>query len=654
MCGGAILIDYRHELNDEQFHAVVSGGGPTMILAAAGSGKTRTMVYRVAYLLEQGVPPERILLITFTKKAAQEMLSRVESLCHIDVSGLWGGTFHHIGNIFLRKYGHLLAYQKNFTILDEQDANRLMDVCAKEKGMYETHDHFPKGEVLRSVLSYSINSGLSFAEVVQNKYAHLLSLKDDMASIAKEYARRKHALNLMDFDDLLLCWRDLLANHQDIRTEYAEQFLHILVDEYQDTNALQAEIIDMLASVHRNLMVVGDDFQSIYAFRGADFQNMLYFSDRYPDVRTYSLNTNYRSTPEIVKLASRSIEHNTMQFKKSLRSARSHGKRPHVITAFDSGEQAKFVAERIQRYLHDGVPAEEISVLYRAHHHAMELQVELRKQRIPFIVRSGLSFFEYAHVKDVIAYLRILVNPTDEPSWKRILELYKGVGPKASHAVWNYLSAHDDPLAATQTDEFLGLSKGKAKKALAEIQKTIQHLNTKTCRDFPSEAIMAVLQNGYDDYLRTTYDNYEERLDGIMRLHEYASVFSDVCEMLSDLALMSSADDDDNDKREGKVVLSTVHQSKGLEWSVVFVICVCENMFPLYRAIAEDAGGEEEERRLFYVAMTRAKNELYLLYPTCFLSKGEWKEVNPSRFLGELAPNEGEYSDLLSYGSARV
>ncbi len=630
------MIEYRKELNDEQYQVVVSKGGPTMILAGAGSGKTRTMVYRVAYLLENGVPPERILLVTFTKKAAQEMLSRVAELCGIDVSGLWGGTFHHIGNIFLRKYSHLIAYQKHFTILDEQDANRLMDVCAKEAGLKEKHDKFPKGALIRNIHSYAVNTSVSFTDALHQKFAHLEVWNKDMNAVSVEYARRKRSLNLMDFDDLLLCWRDLLLHHKDIQKEYAEQFLHILVDEYQDTNALQAEVIDLLASRHRNLMVVGDDFQSIYAFRGADFHNMLLFEGRYPDVKTYALSTNYRSTPEIVNLASRSIEHNILQFRKHLKSARKHGNRPRVINAFDSGEQAKFVAGRIRTLLSKGTPAEQMAVLYRAHHHALELQIELRRQRIPFVVRSGLSFFEYGHVKDVIAYLRVMVNPTDEPSWKRIFELYKGVGPKAAHTAWNYLLGQGDPLAAIHGEGFLKLAKGKALNALKTVQSTFRHLDTPMCREFPCEAIQTILKHGYDEYLRTNYDDYSDRLDGIWRLHEYAAGFNNVGEMLSDLALMSTTDDVKKNKAEGKVVLSTIHQAKGLEWDTVFVVCVCENMFPLYRALIED-GGEEEERRLFYVATTRAKNELYLLHPSHFYSRGEMKTVDPSRFLAELA-----------------
>ena len=645
------MIDYKNELNDEQYEVVVSEGGPTMILAGAGSGKTRTMVYRVAYLIEQGVQPENILLVTFTKKAAGKMLGRVQELCDADMSELWGGTFHHIGCTFLRKHGHLIGYNKNFTILDEQDADKLMETCAKELGLHEKHEKFPKGSVIRNIMSYAVNTDRQFGEAVSLKYEHLISSLPSLEKVVEEYIGRKKDSHLMDFDDLLLGWKLLLQDFPDLRDAYADQFQYILVDEYQDTNSLQADIIDFLAAKHRNLTVVGDDYQSIYAFRGADFSNMLQFSKRYPDVKTYTLGTNYRSTPEIVSMASRSIGHNVMQFNKVLKSARKNGQRPRVVSVMDVNSQSRFIAKKIHAELAKGTPPTEIAVLYRAHFHAMELQMELKRQGIPFVVRSGMSFFEYAHVKDMIAFLKVLANPLDSPSWKRIVELQKGAGAGASRKIWDYLSSWGDPLAATQNPEFLKIAKGKAAKSLVQIQGIFRHLNTTTCREFPSEAIETVLQCGYKDHLKLTYDNYPDRLDGILRLQEYAMGFNSVGEMLTDLALMSSGEGDKKDKNEGKVVLSTIHQSKGLEWGVVFIICVCEDMFPFYKALQEE-GGEEEERRLFYVATTRAKNDLYLISPMQFYIRGEVKEVEPSRFLNEL--NQEEEESPFSYDNAQT
>ena len=371
------MISYEKELNPDQMSVVFAEGGPMLIIAGAGSGKTRTLTYRVARLIEKGLAPDRILLATFTNKAAREMLTRVERLIGVDTSRLWGGTFHHIANRILRRHAPLLGYGTHYAIADDEDASQLINTCIAELGIDTKGERFPKGRVLNDIISYSVNTGTDLESVVADRIPYFSRWTGEILEVALLYRQRKREANLMDFDDLLLNWRELLRSHPDVRADYGRLFEHILVDEYQDTNLIQAEIVDLLASVHRNLMVVGDDSQSIYSFRGANFENILQFPEKYRDARIYKLEANYRSTPEILHLANRSIRHNEIQFHKELRPVRRRGVRPKLVSTLNAVSQAGFVAQRIVELLSDGVPMHEIAVLYRAHYHSMELQLSL-------------------------------------------------------------------------------------------------------------------------------------------------------------------------------------------------------------------------------------------------------------------------------------
>ena len=439
-----IRLHYEKDLNPEQHAVVMHPGGPMLVLAGAGTGKTRTVTYRVARLIEIGVRPENILLLTFTNKAAREMMRRVEFLIGRNIQGLWGGTFHHIGNMVLRRHCLLIEYKEGFSILDREDSKDLFDICLTEIKKGETF--LPKGSVLCEIYSLMKNTAISIDELLPFRFAHFLNAGDEIKHTISLYEKKKHALNLMDFDDLLTNWKKVLMEHETIHEYYSSKFMHILVDEYQDTNTLQAEIVDLLSSTNRNIMAVGDDAQSIYSFRGADFKNILKFPDRYPDVTIFNLTTNYRSSPEILNLANKSIIHNVRQFQKKLRSIKGPGDVPGVLPLRDIFQQADFIAQRVLECHAEGTSLNEIAVLYRSHYQSMELQMELQRRSIPFEVRSGLKFFEQAHIKDILSFLRVITNPYDELSWKRIVKLVPGIGNITAGKLWGSMSKSESPL----------------------------------------------------------------------------------------------------------------------------------------------------------------------------------------------------------------
>jgi len=634
------MIDYRLELNDEQYGVVMEAGGPLLVIAGAGSGKTRTLTYRVTRLIDAGVDPGRILLATFTNKAARSMLGRVQTLLQQEVLHLWGGTFHHIAHRILRANAERVGYDRQFSIIDAEDARQLMNTCLADKNLSAQGSDFPKGNVLSDILSLSVNTEVSLEDILMSRYPFFIYRLAEIEDVLQYYRERKKALNIMDFDDLLLLCRDVLRDHADVRERYSERFLHVLVDEYQDTNKIQAEMVDLLASRHRNLMVVGDDSQSIYSFRGANFENILQFPQKYPDCRLFKLETNYRSTPEILHLANLCIVQNERQFRKELRSIRDGGIKPVVVPLRNVYQQAEFVAQRILELSNEGVPLNEIAVLYRAHYHSMELQLELTRRRIPFEIRSGIRFFEQAHVKDVVSYLRIVENPRDELAWRRVLGLYPKIGKVTIDKIWNVLAKQTDPLLALMEDSFLKQIPKGAVAGVEKCRETFREIRNLPKPSSPTEAVESVMKLGYADYIRSKYTDWSSREDDLVQLAVYASKFADLEAMLSELALMTNTEEQGGSEVEDmprdRIILTSIHQAKGLEWSVVFMIWCCEGMIPLARALKE-SGGEEEERRLFYVAVTRAKDQLHLCYPLYDPNRSMgYLPLSPSRFLREL------------------
>jgi DNA helicase II / ATP-dependent DNA helicase PcrA len=679
------LTRYGNDLNEEQFRVVTAKPSAALVVAGAGTGKTRTITYRVAYLIEQGVSPQRILLATFTNRAAREMLRRVESLTGSNnVHRIWGGTFHRIANLILRKHAVSLNYSSNYSILDSEDAKEFINVCIDECGIDTKSKRFPKAEVIQDIISFANNTDKPTAEIIINKYPYFEPLVNQIQRVDFLYAERKLERNVMDYDDLLLNWKKLLISKPEIAEVYAEQFQHILVDEYQDTNKLQAEIIDLLAVKHRNVMVVGDDAQSIFAWRGAEFTNIYEFPKRYPETVVYKLETNYRSTPEILGLANVSIANNRRQFPKTLQAVKkSKGFLPALLPCSDVEQQSAFIASRILELRDEGVSLEEIAVLYRSHYHVLELQLELTRRNIPYRVQSGVRFFEQAHLKDVISYLRIIVNPRDELAWKRILKMIPSVGNATANRIYEAMVLNTDTererrgdagILAQPAESFdnnlverveqtlsassrpripLSLppafNKLQSKQPWQDFVKLLENLVSDENRNNPAKQIELILTGGYEQYLQETYENAESRLEDIRQLALYASRYETTESFLSELALLSTerfkeptaltAEDVVSGGEDDELLtLTSVHQAKGAEWKVVFIIWTAEGKFPSPRALKE-VDSEEEERRLWYVALTRAKDELYLTYPLMTVDYSRQTILQkPSRFVMECPP----------------
>lgn len=629
-----LKVDYEGELNPEQYSAVMHQNGPALVLAGAGTGKTRVVTYRVARLIESGIRPENILLLTFTNKAAKEMMRRVEQLIGRNILGLLGGTFHHIGNLILRKHYLLAGYKQGFSILDREDSKELFEACISD--IFRKGTVFPRGAVLSEICSLSKNTGIEIADIVLRRFPHFVNALDDIEKIAMIYEEKKLLLNLMDFDDLLVRWKIIFEENETIRKYYSLKFKHILVDEYQDTNRLQAEIIDLTTGEIRNLMVVGDDAQSIYSFRGADFENILRFPEKYKDTSIFKLTINYRSTPEILNLANKIISNNKRQFNKELHSLLKSGEVPNVVPLKDVFEQAEFVASVVIDLNSDGKSFDEIAVLYRSHYQSMELQMEFQRRGIPFEVRSGLKFFEQAHIKDILSFLKVIVNQHDEISWKRILKLIPGIGNITAGKLWDYIHATERPI-----DSIFDAYRFIPRKAVEGFNLFLDMLKALTSSSglnglLPSEAIDYVLRHGYGDYLYSHYPNAEMRIEDIEQMSRFALRYNSLETFLSDLTLqgVTDAEAEGAEEFDGRVVLSTVHQAKGLEWEVVFIIGLNDGRFPSAKALKND--DEEEERRLFYVGTTRTKEALYLCYP---VAAENWHAIGflrPSRFIKEL------------------
>jgi DNA helicase-2/ATP-dependent DNA helicase PcrA len=650
-----LQIDYARELNPQQLAAVTAPPGPALVIAGAGSGKTRTLTYRVAYLLEQGIPPDRILLLTFTNKAAGEMMRRVADLLGRQLPSLWGGTFHSIGARILRSHADLLGYRRDFTILDRDDAKDLIKACIAEAGIETKGTHFPKPDVLCEIFSLAVNTHQSTAEMLAEQFDYFEQISQQVADVQKRYIARKHATNAMDFDDLLALWLRLLQEHADVCEHYQRRFQFILVDEYQDTNKLQSDLIDLLAERHHNVTVVGDDAQSIYAWRGANFQNIFKFPKRHPDTKVFKIETNYRSTPEILMVANAAIAANTQQFTKELAPARKSGLKPALVTCADAAQQAAFIAQRVAELSEEGVDLNRVAVLYRSHFHALELQLELTKRNIPFSITSGIRFFEQAHIKDVTAYLKLVANPQDELAFKRIALLLPGIGAKGADKIWKIFheklegtpSSVPNISGQRQSAALQACSKSvptKATSAWKQFVETISQLEDETVRQSAAKMLRIVMDAGYDDYLKENFANYRNRQEDLEQLAVFAYQFGSVEDFLTQLALLTNVEAEDGDapNRDAEQIrLSTIHQAKGLEFDVVFVIMLCDGLFPSARSM-ESPEGEEEERRLFYVAITRAKNELYLCFPlerASFSKSGGDSMQQPSRFLSEIPPD---------------
>lgn len=608
-------------LNPAQADAAAHGDSPLLIVAGAGSGKTRTLIYRVAALIKRGIPAHRILLLTFTRRSAQEMLSRCEQLVGSASHQVQGGTFHGVAHRLLRRFGPAAGLPADFTILDQSDAADLMGLARSALGYGDLKNaprsapRFPRAETLFTVYSRHVNTDRPVADLLAEQWPHFQAWTGDIERCFADYTRRKSERNLLDYDDLLLSWALLLEQAPPIAEQMRALYDHVLVDEYQDTNPLQSRILRGLCT-SGHITVVGDDAQSIYAFRGATIRNILDFPHEFPGTRIVTLEQNYRSTPHILDTTNVLISRSMERYSKQLFTTRVDGEHPWLVTVRDENAQTAFVVDRLLELHEQGTPLREIAVLFRAGYLSADLEIELANRRIPYEKWGGLKFLEAAHIKDILAFVRLLENPRDEVSWYRLLRLLPGVGDATARNVIDLLAQH------AWAPMVIGAAKAPARArpglhALGALLDGMTRVERGDRPHNPSETIRLVRQL-YDPLLEATYDDAPPRLADLDQLEIIAAGYVDRTEFLATLALeppsntqdlaVGSTDEDD------ALILSTVHSAKGKEWDVVFVIHASDGVFPMARAAVDDAQ-VEEERRLLYVAMTRARNELYVTYP---------------------------------------
>lgn len=625
----SMTIDISAELNTSQYEAVTTTEGPVLVIAGAGSGKTRTLVYRVAHLLNNGVSPESILLLTFTRKASQEMLWRAGQLVNDSCSRVTGGTFHSVANMLLRRYGGELGFGSSFSIIDRGDAEGIINLLKSSLGFGGRDRQFPSKRVIINMISGAVNKSRDIEDLVLEQYSHLSDHVDDIQVLRQHYNDFKVDHGLMDYDDLLVNWKRLLLEAPAAREAITSKYSHIMVDEYQDTNLIQADIIHGMAKAHSNIMVVGDDSQSIYSFRGADFYNIMRFPKTFEGTQIIKLEENYRSTQPILSLTNDIIRNATEKYTKQLYSNIEGDILPKIYGGFDEREEAAFVADKVKQLHKDGVDLEQIAVLFRSGFHSYKLEVELNTQGFDFEKRGGLKLTESAHIKDLMSFVRVVANPRDTLSWNRILLQLDKVGPKTAQKITSTIASKEDPFAA--------LAAYPAGAAWKEGVKKLSTLFTRMCEESQSPgALYELAMNYYEPLFQQIYkDDYPKRQKDLEQLKGIMASYEDLQSFIDDTTLDPPDPRGDTAFLGDRLILSTIHSAKGLEWDVVFVIGMADGRFPHSAAMIGDQW--EEERRLFYVAATRARKRLYLCYPKEMMSNDRrFKRVGMSPFLREL------------------
>jgi len=621
-------IKYAELLNPSQLAAVTHRDGPILVIAGAGSGKTRTLIYRVARLIESGVPPGAILLLTFTRRAAQEMLRRVEHLVGDRTRAVAGGTFHSFANLTLRQFGSAIGLKPNFTILDRSDMEDVVNLLRTRMGLGSRDRRFPKKGTITEAISMARNKRRELGEEIELDFPHLVEHRDDLVRLAAAYDTYKRERGLLDYDDLLYRLAELLERHESVRRRLSDTYRYVMIDEYQDTNLIQAELVRLLAATHRNVMAVGDDAQSIYSFRGANFRNIMDFPEKiFPGARVVKLEQNYRSLQGILDVANEVISRAADKYTKVLAAERRGEFRPLLVRAQDEHMQSRFVAERILELREQGVELGEIAVLFRSGFHAFDLELELQRRDIPFIKRGGFKFIETAHIKDVLAHLRVIVNPADAVSWLRALMLVPGVGHRRAERLIEEIVAAPQPEqalaraaqsmgSATRSGGGPGSSSGATAAAAARLAALLAELR-RDAGARPADQIARTLEY-YLPLMRESYpDDYPKRERDLEHFQTITERYRSLESMLAEVALEPPNDSLGDvlavEPEEGYLTLSTIHSAKGLEWRVVFLIWAADGRFPGPQSVgAEEL---EEERRLMYVASTRARDELYISYP---------------------------------------
>ncbi|HMO18352.1 MAG TPA: ATP-dependent helicase [Oligoflexia bacterium] len=641
-------IDYESELNSSQLEAVKTTNGPILCIAGAGSGKTRTLIYRVAYLIENGTPPENILLLTFTRKAANEMMRRASSLLDDRCRKIRGGTFHGFSNSILRRFAEEAGLEPNFNIIDRGDAEDLLNLVRTDTGVAKEDTRFPKKKTLLEVFSKSVNTGKSIHEILTIEYPQFEELSGTINKLYEDYQKVKRARAVLDYDDLLVELKLLLTCNKEVRARLSRELKYIMIDEYQDTNQLQADIGGLLASEHGNILAVGDDSQSIYSFRGAEFRNIMDFPSRYEGTRLITLEQNYRSTEPILKFANALLEPAREKYAKNLFSLISSEQKPVFIRPGSVTEEARFITQRILELREEGVPLEKIAVLFRAAWHSNELEISLNSAKIPFIKVGGIKFVEAAHVKDLLAFLRVAKNHRDAVAWHRILLLLEGIGPKTAKDIIKYL--------VEESPDLKNLDSHKKKKfggLLSELRLKI--IETRKYLESPQSAV-DLIKNYYYPIMKSHYDDYLKRIDDLNSLSDISSRYNSLESFMDDLSLelpeQSQSEIEPTEKDDEKLTLSTIHSAKGLEWHSVFIISLIDGFIPSSRALQSEKE-IEEERRLFYVACTRAERNLYLSAPESTRGRGfsptayGFSFSEKSRFLDEIS----NFDELTEYWS---
>lgn len=618
------------ELNESQYTAVTTTEGPVLVIAGAGSGKTRTLVYRVAHLVEQGVAPESILLLTFTRKSSQEMLWRAGRLLGENCNRVVGGTFHGVANMLLRRYGAQIGFGSSFTIIDRADAEGIINLLKSSLGLGKQDKRFPSKRVVINMISGSINKSIDLEELIAGQYGHLAEHLEDLLLLHKHYREFKVDHGLMDYDDLLVNWKRLLAEAPDIRRAISERFSHIMVDEYQDTNLIQADIIRLVADTHENVMVVGDDSQSIYSFRGADFYNIMRFPKVFGNTRIIKLEENYRSTQPILSFTNDIIRNATEKYTKTLFTQREGELRPMVFAGADEREEASFIVNTVRNLLTQDIAPQDIAILFRSSYHSYKVELELTAASIEYEKRGGLKLTESAHIKDMIAFMRVLVNPQDTLSWNRILLQLEHVGPTTAQKI--------SAIIAFAADPFQALAAYPAGKNWKEAFARLARLFVDLLADSHSPAALYEIVLAY--YLpifeRLYSDDFPKRRKDIDQLKSIMGGYEDLQSFIDDTSLDPPEEGGKEGKGLDRLVLSTIHSAKGLEFEAVFVIGLAEGRFPHVSAMFGEQW--EEERRLLYVAATRAKKYLYLTYPRQLMTPDrQFHRVGMSPFLTELS-----------------
>jgi DNA helicase-2/ATP-dependent DNA helicase PcrA len=634
-------IRYKDELNPAQYEAVMTLDGPVLVIAGAGTGKTRTITYRVARLVEIGVNPESILLLTFTRKAAQEMLSRASLLLDARCDRVSGGTFHSFANLTLRKYAQLLKYDNSFTILDQGDAEDVINLLRTQEGYDRAKVRFPRKQTLYEIYSKSINTETPIEEIVLNEFPHYYEQVEDIVKLFRIYNTYKAKHNLMDYDDLLLNLKRLLEEFDDVRKKLSNQYKYIMIDEYQDTNKLQADIVRLLGMEHRNVMAVGDDSQSIYAFRGANFRNIMDFPKDFPGTKIIKLEENYRSTQPILNLANEIIDRAREKYTKVLYTRKPGGELPVIVVAPSENHQSKFVVQKILELREEGIPLNQIAVLFRASYLSFDLEIELAKANIPFVKFGGFKFIETAHIKDIVAHLRVILNPNDVISWHRILLLLDGVGPRTAQKIIEDITS--GKLNIKTNPKFWVEFKGYPE----SVSQLFKLLYTIYPDDVSVSEKTEIILRYYEPIMRDKYDDYERRKKDLEIFENIASRYDSLEEFLTDLAIEppneSVAEIVPPGSDDEYLVLSTIHSAKGLEWNTVFIIHALDGIFPSSHSAKND-DEMEEERRLMYVACTRAKEHLFICYPVgIYDSRSGFVLTKPSRFIADLPDGLVEY-----------